>query len=253
MPEQLWLTEQLNHAFAGPITSVLLKLHVHPHYTAAPITDAVAMQFAVVALLIVLFAIGRVTFSVDHPGGVQHLLEGSYGFFSGVGKEMIGHGYERHVPFLSTLGFFILTCNLIGLLPGFMSPTAVPSVPLGCAILTWLYYQSQGIAANGWAYITHFLGPIGDRSIPLVVRIPIAALLLPIELFSHLARMLSLTVRLFANMFAGDMVTLVFFSLVPVVVPLVFLGLHIGVSVIQTYIFVLLAAVYLGEATAKAH
>jgi F-type H+-transporting ATPase subunit a len=74
-----------------------------------------------------------------------------------------------------------------------------------------------------------------------------------IEVCSHLARMMSLTIRLFANMFAGDMVTLVFFSLVPIGLPVIFLGLHFGVSLIQTYIFVLLTMVYLGEATAHEH
>ena len=78
-------------------------------------------------------------------------------------------------------------------------------------------------------------------------------LMFPIEMFSHVARVMSLTVRLFANMFAGEMVTLVFFSLIPLGIPVVFEGLHIGVSLIQTYIFVLLACVYLGEATAQEH
>jgi F-type H+-transporting ATPase subunit a len=253
MPEQLWFTQLLNRAFAAPAYSLLRVLHVSPQYPAAPISDAVAMQVLVVLLLILLFAVARTTFSVDQPGALQHILEDARSFVSNLAHEMIGHGYERHVPFLSTLGFFILTANLLGLVPGFESPTAVPSVPLGCAITTWVYYQSQGFIANGLGYITHFLGPVGDSSIPLVVRVPIAFLMFPIELFSHLARMLSLTVRLFANMFAGDMVTLVFFSLVPIGIPLIFLGLHMGVSIIQTYIFVLLAAVYLGEATAHAH
>jgi F-type H+-transporting ATPase subunit a len=75
----------------------------------------------------------------------------------------------------------------------------------------------------------------------------------PIEVFSHLARIMSLTIRLFANMFAGEMVTLVFFSLIPLAVPVVFDGLHIFVSLVQTYIFVLLACVYLSEATAQEH
>ena len=88
---------------------------------------------------------------------------------------------------------------------------------------------------------------------PLAVRLFLPILLFPIEVFSHLARVLSLTVRLFANMFAGEMVTLVFFSLVPLGLPIVFEGLHVGVSFIQTYIFVLLACVYLGEATAHEH
>jgi len=78
-------------------------------------------------------------------------------------------------------------------------------------------------------------------------------LMVPIEIISHLARVLSLTVRLFANMFAGDMVTLVFFSLIPIGVPIAFLGLHIGVSLLQTYIFVLLTTVYLQGAVGEEH
>jgi F-type H+-transporting ATPase subunit a len=87
----------------------------------------------------------------------------------------------------------------------------------------------------------------------IFIRLPLALLMLPIELISHLARVLSLTIRLFANMFAGDMVTLVFFSLVPLGVPILFLGLHIGVSLLQTYIFVLLTTVYLSGAVSEEH
>ena len=81
----------------------------------------------------------------------------------------------------------------------------------------------------------------------------LAFLMFPIEVFSHLARILSLTIRLYANMFASDLVILVFFSLVPLLLPVVFILLHIGVAVIQTYIFVLLATVYIGEAVAHEH
>ena len=78
-------------------------------------------------------------------------------------------------------------------------------------------------------------------------------MMIPIEIISHLARMLSLTIRLYANMYAGDMVTLVFFSLVPIGVPIIFVGLHIGVSLLQAYIFVLLTTVYLAGAVAEEH
>jgi F-type H+-transporting ATPase subunit a len=81
----------------------------------------------------------------------------------------------------------------------------------------------------------------------------LAIIMVPIEIISHLARMLSLTVRLYANMFAGDMVTWVFFSLVPIGVPIIFLALHLGVSLLQTYIFVLLTMVYLSGAVAEEH
>jgi F-type H+-transporting ATPase subunit a len=141
------------------------------------------------------------------------------------------------------LGFFILICNLIGVIPGFESPTAVPVVPLGCAICAFVYYQAQGFKHAGISYLKHFAGPMPA----------LAPLMVPIELISHLARVLSLTIRLYANMFAGDMVTLVFFSLVPIGVPIVFLGLHIGVSLLQTYIFVLLTTVYLAGAVAEEH
>jgi F-type H+-transporting ATPase subunit a len=101
-------------------------------------------------------------------------------------------------------------------------------------------------------YLKHFIGP-QDKDMPLIVRLLLPVLMFPIEVFSHLARIMSLTIRLFANMFAGEMVTLVFFSLIPIALPVAFEGLHIGVSLVQTYIFVLLACVYLGEATAHEH
>ena len=119
----------------------------------------------------------------------------------------------------------------------------MPVVPLGCAICAFVYYQGQGFKHHGIAYLKHFMGPMWWLAIIMV----------PIEIISHLARMLSLTVRLYANMFAGDMVTLVFFSLVPIGVPIIFLGLHMGVSLLQTYIFVLLTMVYLSGAVAEEH
>jgi F-type H+-transporting ATPase subunit a len=131
----------------------------------------------------------------------------------------------------------------LGLIPFFETPTGAPVVPLGCAVVTWIYYHVHGLRANGPGYIKHFMGPV----------LWLSPLMFLIEVCSHLARMMSLTVRLYANMFVGDMVTLVFFSMIPVAVPVIFLGLHLFVSLIQTLIFVLLAMVYLGEATAMEH
>ena len=243
MPEQLWLTEILNRLFAGPVTGLLQALHINPEYPQAPITNAVAMQLLVFLFLVVLFALARVRLSVDNPGALQHVFEGAHGFVEGQSQEIIGHHSERYTPFLMTLTFFILISNLLGLIPGFESPTAVPVVPLGCAVCAFVYYQSQGFRQHGIAYLKHFMGPMWWLAIIMV----------PIEIISHLARMLSLTVRLYANMFAGDMVTWVFFSLVPIGVPIIFLGLHLGVSLLQTYIFVLLTMVYLSGAVAEEH
>lgn len=243
MPELLWFTEILNHLFAGPVTGLLRVLHIEPQYPQAPITNAVSMQVLVFLFLVVLFALVRTRLSVDKPGALQHVFEGVHGFIVGQSEEIIGHHSEGFTPFLVALAFFILICNLIGLIPGFESPTAVPVVPLGCAVTAFIYYQTQGFKHHGIAYLKHFMGPMWW----------LAPIMLPIEIISHVARMLSLTVRLFANMFAGDMVTLVFFSLVPVGVPIVFLGLHIGVSFLQTYIFILLTTVYLAGAVAEEH
>jgi F-type H+-transporting ATPase subunit a len=244
MPEQLWFTELLNHALAGPVTALLRAVHVEPQHPQAPISNAVAMEVIVFAVLLLLFVMVRSRLSVDRPGALQHIFEGVHGFIEAQSHEIIGHHSERFTPFLAALGFFILICNLLGLIPGFESPTgASPTVPLGCAVCAFFYYQAQGFKRAGVGYLKHFAGPM-----PLL-----APLMVPIELISHLARMLSLTIRLYANMFAGDMVTLVFFSLIPIGVPVLFLGLHIGVSFLQTYIFVLLTTVYLQGAVAEEH
>lgn len=240
---QLPFTELLNRLFGAPVTGLLRVLGIHPHHPEAPIPNYVAMQILVFLLLVIFFVVVRSRLSVEKPGALQHTLEGIHGFVSGMGEEIIGHHHKAYDSYLIALGLFILGCNLIGLIPAFESPTGIPSVPLGCALITWFYYHTQGLRANGMGYFKHFMGPVWW----------LAPLMLPIEIFSHLARVLSLTIRLFANIFAGDMVTLVFFSLVPIGIPIVFLGLHIGVSFIQTYIFVLLATVYLSEATAHEH
>ena len=87
----------------------------------------------------------------------------------------------------------------------------------------------------------------------IFIRLPISILMLMIEPISHLARVMSLTIRLYGNMFAGDMVILVFLSLIPIAVPIIFIGLHIGVAFIQTYVFLLLTTVYLAGAVAEEH
>ena len=243
MPEQLWFTEILNHLFAGPVTALLRALSIEPKHPAAPIPNSLAMELLVFSILLVLFFLVRSRLSVENPGGLQHLFESVEGFIQNQSDEIIGHHSEGYTPFLATLLFFILFCNLIGVIPGFESPTAVPVVPLGCALCAFAYYQTQGFKHAGIGYLKHFAGPMPA----------LAPLMVPIELISHMARVLSLTIRLFANMFAGDMVTLVFFSLVPIGVPILFLGLHIGVSLLQTYIFVLLTTVYLQGAVGEEH
>lgn len=243
MPEQLWFTRLFNHWFAGPTDALLRAVHVEPQYPQAPISNAVAMELLVVLFLLVLFLIVRSRLSVESPGGLQHMFEGLHGFIEGQSHDVIGPHSERFTPFLVTLGLFILIANLFGVVPGLESPTAYAVVPLGCAVCAFFYYQAQGFRQSGIGYLKHFLGPMWW----------LAPLMLPLEIISHLARVMSLSIRLYANMFAGDMVTLVFFSLIPVVVPVAFLGLHIGVALLQAYIFVLLTTVYLAGAVATEH
>lgn len=243
MTEQLWLTAFLNKYLGGVANAILGIFHLHSSHPQAPITNYVAMQLLVFVLLLLFFAIVRARLSVDDPGALQHVIESINSLVSDQSHEVIGHGYERYVGYLTTLGLFILVGCFIGLVPGFETATATPSVALGCALVTWFYYHFQGIRLNGFSYIKNFIGPVWW----------LAPLMFVIEVCSHLARILSLTIRLFANMFASDMVTLVFLSLVPIGIPIIFMLLHAGVALIQTYIFVLLATVYIGEAVAHEH
>ena len=243
MPEQLLLTAILNNHFAGPVDRLLAAVHVTPAYAQAPITNAFAMELLVFVVLVAFFAAIRLSLSVETPGAVQHVAEMTNEFVSDQAESIIGHGYERFVPYLAALFIFILICNLIGLIPGLESPTSSPVVPLGMALVTFIYYHFHGIRANKGGYIKQFLGPVWW----------LAPLMVLIEIISHLARVLSLTVRLFANIYAGDLVTLAFFSLIPLGIPLIFMGLHVFVSLLQAFVFMLLSAIYLSLAVVHDH
>jgi F-type H+-transporting ATPase subunit a len=244
MPDSLALTRLLNQLFGGPVTSLLNAMGVHPAHPGAPITDAFALELLVAAILLGFFVIVRATLSVEKPAAPQQFAEMIHEFVGNQAEQIIGHGHERFQSVVTIIFLFVISCNLIGLIPGISAPTETPVVPLGIAIFTSVYYNFNGFRAQGVkGYLGHFAGPIWW----------IAPLLFPIEIVSHFARIMSLTIRLYANMFAGGLVTLVFFSLVPLGIPVVFLGLHLAVSVIQAYVFMLLAMIYLAQATAHEH
>jgi len=244
MPDSLALTRLLNQLFGGPVTSLLDAIGVHPADPAAPMSDAFALELLVFLLLLAFFVVVRASLSVEKPGSVQQLAEMIHEFTGGQADQIIGHGYERFQSFVTVIFLFIVCCNLVGLIPGINSPTETPAVPLGIALVTFVYYNFFGFKEQGFkGYLGHFAGPVWW----------IAPLLFPIEIISHFARIMSLTIRLYANMFAGGLVTLVFFSLVPIGVPVVFLGLHLVVSLIQAYVFMLLAMIYLSMAVAHDH
>jgi F-type H+-transporting ATPase subunit a len=249
MPNQLLFTQFLNAHFAGLVDGLLRLFHIQPANPSAPISDTLSVELLVVAVLLVFFLLVRATLSVEQPNPLQHLAESVHGFVSDQGESIIGHGHETFTGFLTVLFLFILLCNLAGLIPSLKSPTADIVVPLGCALVTFFFYQYHGIRVHGAGYVKQFLGPV-HVSIWMWLLSP---LMLVIEIFSHLARVLSLSVRLYANIFAGDMVTLSFFSLIPLGIPLIFLGLHLFVSVLQAFIFMALAMSYLSLAVSHDH
>ena len=242
--DELAITRLLNHLFAGPVDSLLGAIGVHPANPASPINDTFGVELLVVLGFIAFFTIVRMSLSVEKPAAPQQFSEIIHELIGGQADQIIGHGYERFQPFVTCIFLFVLTCNLLGLVPGIAAPTMSPVVPLGLAVSTWVYFNFYGLREQGViGYIKHHAGPIWW----------ISWLLFPIEIISNLARIMSLTIRLWANMFAGDLVTLVAFSLIPIAIPAVFLGLHTLVSVIQALVFTLLAMIYLGQAVAHEH
>src|SRR5215831_1553315 len=239
---ELWLTKLFNDHLAGIANSALSLVGMKPE--ARPWANFVVMELLVALFIVVLFAILKPRLSVDAPGKLQHTFELIYEFLNGQAEEQVGHGGHHYLAYFGTIFVFILFANLLGIIPGFESPTMSPSVPLGCAAATFLYYNLMGIRANGVGkYIAHFAGPM-----PLL-----APLMFPIEVISQLSRPLSLTVRLYANMYAGEQITMVFLSLTYFLVPAVFMGLHVFVSLLQAYIFMLMTMMYVAGATAHGH
>ena len=241
---ELWVTKLFNDYLAGVGNAMLGVVGLHAENAARPWANFVTMQLLVVLFLVVLFALLRPRLSVDRPGKLQHTFELVYEFLNGQTEEQVGHHGHKYLAFFGTIFLFILFSNLIGIIPGFESPTMEPWVPCGCAMATFCYYNIMGLREQGvFSYLKHFAGPM-----PIL-----APLMVPIEIISHLARPLSLTIRLFANMYAGEQVTTVFLSLTYFVIPALFMGLHVFVALLQAYIFVLLTMMYVAGAVAHEH
>ena len=237
---ELWFTELLNNYLASPAQAVLNLVGVQAANPDRPWANFVAMEILVALIIVVLFAIVRSRLSVDNPGKLQQLWELVYNFQRDQANEIIGHhDGPKYVAFAGTLFIFVLFGNLIGVVPSFESPTMFAPVPAGCAMAAFLTYNILGLKEQGLVgYLKHFWGPIWW----------LGFLMFPIEIISHLARPMSLTIRLYANMVAGEKVTLVFLALTYFLVPAVFMGLHVFVSLIQAFIFMVLTMIYIGGA-----
>ena len=217
------------------------------HYIAAPVATLV-----LTLLLIAVMGLAIASDLAKDPGIVpskkltlRNLLEILLEGMAGQMENTIGPEWHRYVPVVCTLGLFILISNLTGLVPFFTGPTSFVETNLAWAIISFCTYNTIGIRHHGLGYFKKFLGPVPW----------LAPLMLPIELINHLARMLSLTVRLTANMFADH--TLVAFSismpLVGFVVPWAMMGLGLFVAFLQAFIFSYLTVVFIGDALEEAH
>jgi len=243
----LWIVDAANRIF-GPAVNALLGLFgMRAADPANPIPNYLVMVYLILFALIALAFVLRSRLSADNPGKLQIVFEDLVGGLSGMLSDIVGPKGPQYISLVGTIGAFILVANLIGLVPGFMAPTSNINVTLGCALTVWVYYHFHGIKEQGaFAYIKHFAAPPGA---PLFI----APIMFPIEIISHLSRVLSLSLRLFGNIFGEELVILILFSIVPFVVPLPMMFLGIITSTLQAFIFVMLTMIYLGGAVAAEH
>src|SRR5215471_6249975 len=239
-----WLTELFNEYLAGPANAALGWFNQSAADPKHPWESWLVMELLVVAILVVLVAILRPSLSADKPGKLQHIFETLYGFLRNQASDVGVEHPDKYINWFGTIFITILTMNLIGIIPLFESPTMYVYVPAALAAMTWLYYHSQSISELGPAkYFVKFFGPIWW----------LAPLMFFIEIIGDVARMLSLSVRLYGNMFAGEQITNVFIALTYLIIPVLFMGLHVFVSFLQAYVFTLLTMIYLSLGTSQEH
>jgi len=264
------LTQLVNRIFGGAANALLAALHIHPTDPQNPIPEHVVMALAVLVIGTLLALWVRSRLSVERPGASQQIAElllnnpMSFGLRD-VLAQNAGHHWERYIPMVGSIALFVLLGNLFGAFPFLTAPTSVYTVPLACAIIVFSYFNWQGIRHHGViGYLKHFTGPVAWLS----------PLMFPVEIISTSARLVSLSVRLWANIFASDIIYGLFLGLfagaftsgwtkspvlgvivgvLPALFPILFLALHVFVSVVQAYVFTILPAVYIGMATADEH
>jgi len=235
----LWIVQIVN-ALLGPVVAAALRplgVEFEPGHDVIP--DYLVISGLIVLAVTVGCLLVRGRLRVENPGKTQILLEDGVSAISGMLEEWIGPAGRRYLPLVGTMGVFILAGNYAGMVPGLMAPTSNINVTLGCAMTVWVYYHIQGVKAQGvWAYLKHFAAPPGA---PLFI----APIMLPIEIISHLSRVMSLSLRLFGNIFGEELVILILFSIIPFLVPLPMMLLGLVTGGLQAFIFVLLSVIYL--------
>jgi F-type H+-transporting ATPase subunit a len=231
----LYLFDPIARAFGFTSNSA------HPH----ALPDHIVMALLIALGLIVFSVWFRRRLSVDNPSSIQHLVEVALEAVQGLMRDVIGRDFARFTALIGTLALYILISNPLGLVPGFISPTSNLNVTASCAICVFFYYNYHGLRKHGFlGYMKHFAGPVWW----------LAPMLFVVELVSHLARPFSLSVRLFGNIFAEELVigslnNFLFPFLFSI--PVMFLALFLGT--IQAFIFILLTMVYLSGAVEEGH
>lgn len=224
--------------------SLLMDLLVNPHAIPHYVT------YAILASLILIGAAAAIRGSLALvPTGFQNFIEVIVDTLLNLSEENIGHKWGKTLfPIVGTIALYILVCNFMGLIPGFASPTGNINTTASIAIPVFFATHYYGIKVHGFKYVNHFTGPI--RSI---FALPLMILMILLEMIGHLARPLTLSVRLFGNMYSKHMILTILAMLAPAVIPTVVLGLGVLVSLIQAFVFVLLTTLYLAGAVEEAH
>jgi len=238
LEHSLAIVELFNRVFGRPTAALLGIFGIHVQDPLHCIPDYVVMVLLVAAFLMLFFGLaGRKRALI--PGKLQNVLELIIEFFEGQLTDIIGPQGKKFLPVVGTVGLFIFFSNMIGLIPGLMSPTAKLNVTIGCALTVFVYYHYQGIKAQGvLKYLKHFMGPIPA----------LAPLMVPIELISHFSRPVSLSIRLFSNIFAEEVLIVVIASILPILLPLPFMALSIFTAFLQAFVFILLSCIYIAGA-----
>jgi F-type H+-transporting ATPase subunit a len=211
-------------------------------YTTEAGIDAILYTWLVMAILIVLGLLVRSGMS-RIPGKLQNFMELFIGAIEKMITDNMGEKGKPFFPLIATLAFFILTSNLIGLVPGFYPPTANLNTTVACAIIVFITTHIVGIRQHGFTYIKHFLGPVWW----------LAPFMFFVEIIGHLSRPLSLSFRLFGNMNGHELILIIFFTLAPFLVPLPMMLLGVLIAFLQSFVFMLLATIYIQGSLEEAH
>ncbi len=220
---------------------------IESRFGPSEVPDHVVMALFVLALIAALVVPLRFRLRRSEPGWFQQLFELIVGGLSNLLDDVIGEGAARRfLPLIGSFAVFIFLCNFLGQIFFLQPPTQSPYVTFALSITAWAFYHLMGLRAHGIGYLKQFLGP----GPPPMWLWP---LMVPLEILTHAARVLSLGIRLFGNIFGEHIAAGVFFGLIPFLVPLPLMALGLFAAFIQTFIFIMLTTVYIAGAEASEH